>query len=243
MAECIGFEPMLRLSPEDGLANRCLRPLGQHSINLFTKYFTMQKIYSQYLNLPQLDLSHDIGDASNFQHRYLAQPEAKIRQLDGTYLGCTTYIRHTASQYYIDKFFELIPELKGLTGDIGWQIHENSLNLDSGVQMTVHTDGPRGPFVISYMIEKGGDNIITRWYQEHGQPIERAPKIGFTKDQIPYENLTELESIEIELNRWILFRSDILHDVKPIMTRRKCFTVGFFDKDLYFYLVEKYGIL
>jgi hypothetical protein len=31
-AECIGFEPMLPFNGEDGLANRCLRPLGQHSI-------------------------------------------------------------------------------------------------------------------------------------------------------------------------------------------------------------------
>jgi len=31
LADSIGFEPMLLISQEDGLANRCLRPLGQLS--------------------------------------------------------------------------------------------------------------------------------------------------------------------------------------------------------------------
>lgn len=32
MAERIGFEPMVELSSYDGLANRCFKPLSQHSI-------------------------------------------------------------------------------------------------------------------------------------------------------------------------------------------------------------------
>ena len=202
----------------------------------------MKKNFSQYLDLPKLELKWPQGNENDAQHKAISQPHQLIKQLDGSYLGCTSYLRYTAAQEYIDWFLEQIPELKGKTGDIGWQIHTNTVNHPNGVQMTVHTDGKRGPFVISYMISKGGDNIITRWYQEHGQPLERPPQIGFTKEQIPYEKLTELESIEIELGKWILFRSDILHDVKPIMTRRECFTVGFFDKDLYFYIAEKYGV-
>ena len=34
MAERIGFEPMIRYNPYAGLANRCLQPLGQHSLCL-----------------------------------------------------------------------------------------------------------------------------------------------------------------------------------------------------------------
>lgn len=202
----------------------------------------MKKIYSQYLDLPKLELKWPMGDVTKPQHQNIARPDQAIRQLDGSYIGCTSYLRYPAAQHYVDWFLEQIPELKGKHGDIGWQIHENTHNNPNGVQMAVHTDGRRGPFVISYMIEKGGDTVITSWFQEQGQPIERVPMIGFTKDQIPYEKLDVLESTEIELHKWIVFRSDILHDVKPIKTRRKCFTVGFFDKDLYFYIAEKYGI-
>ncbi len=200
------------------------------------------KNFSHYLNLPKLDLKWPKGNPNDHQHQNTAKPDQRIRQLDGSYIGCTTYLRYPAAQEYVDWFFEQIPELKGHTGDIGWQLHQNTYDNPNGVQMTVHTDGKRGPLVISYMVSKGGDNIITRWYQEVGQPVVRPPMIGFTKEQIPYENLIELESIEIQEHQWIMFRSDILHDVKPIMTCRECFTVGFFDLELYNYIAEKYSI-
>ena len=204
----------------------------------------MKKIFSQYLDLPKLELKWPKGDPNNSQHKVIPTPDHLIKQLDGSYLGCTEYLRYPASQEYVDWFLSIIPELKGKVGDIGWQIHNNYHSLPQGIQMPVHTDGRRGPFVISFMIEKGGPNPITKWYQEHGEPIERVPLVGQVKGvpPVPYERLTELESIEIELDKWILFRSDILHDVKPIFTRRECFTVGFFDKDLYFYIAEKYGV-
>ena len=202
----------------------------------------MTKVFSRYLDLPNLPNLGTKWDDKNIQYQYLSRPDQLIKQVDGTYLGCTTYMRYAATQAYINWFFEQIPELKYKSGDIGWQIHRNDHNNPNGIQMPVHADGPRGPFVISYMLSKGSESAITSWYKEYDQPLERQPAAGQHGKGISYDQLQLLESLEIELNKWILFRSDVLHDVKPIMTQRLCFTVGFFDKDLYSYISEKYGV-
>ena len=202
----------------------------------------MTKKFSQYLDLPNLPNLGTKWDDKNIQYQYHARPDLLIKQVDGTYLGCTSYLRYAANQAYINWFFEQIPELKDKIGDIGWQIHRNDHNNPNGIQMPVHTDGNRGAFVISYMLSKGSESAVTSWYKEYDQPLERQPCTGQVNKLLSYDQLQLLESVEIELDRWILFRSDVLHDVKPIMTERLCFTVGFFDKDLYSYISEKYGV-
>ena len=208
----------------------------------------MKKIFSQYLDLPKLELKWPKGDPENVLFAYYTPHDRELQQHDGTYIGVVSYVRWQAADEYVNWFYNIVPELKGHVNQIGWQYHLNLQNHPNGVQHTPHTDGPRGQHVIQFLLDAGGPSPITKWYQEPGHPIERLPKYGSSTTEETaklvknYLNLIELESIQFEVNRWSMMRADILHSVYPVMTTRESFTVGFSNQELYEYIGEKYGV-
>ena len=198
----------------------------------------MKKNFSQYLDLPHLEVKWEKGDQKMLQHLSVAKPEELTKQYDGSYLGDITYRRFAASQPYVDWVNTTIPELQGIPTMMGWQYHTNSTNNPNGAQMIVHSDGIRGIHIISYCFSSGGTDVTTSWYQEHGFPVHRTP-LSWCKD---YSRLDELESIVFEENKWAIFRSDVLHNVKIIREPRECFTVGFNNEDVYQAIKAKYGV-
>jgi hypothetical protein len=82
----------------------------------------------------------------------------------------------------------------------------------------VHSDIKR-LYSLMYMIDTGGDNVITSWYQEKGKPRFRSKETGeYQSDSgfVGYDNLELLDSKIFEKNKWYLMATDILHDVGNI---------------------------
>jgi hypothetical protein len=85
-----------------------------------------------------------------------------------------------------------------------------------------HTDGPRGPFVLSYMIDTGGDNVDTIWYQEIENEIYRSPSTNL----LYLDTLRELERIKVEPYNWVLMDARVIHTVKFMESPRIMLSVG-----------------
>jgi len=96
----------------------------------------------------------------------------------------------------------------------------------------VHVD-IRRQFGLNYIIDPGGDNVITSWYQEKGLPIKRVKLKGGSQAEegsvVQYDNLKVLESTKFEANKWYLLATDILHDVDNITRDRVSITFSFWD--------------
>jgi len=91
-----------------------------------------------------------------------------------------------------------------------------------------HTDTTRR-FLILNIIEPGGPNVITRWYQEKDKPVFRFEKPNVTP--LDYSNLIELEKVCYPTNRWILMETKVIHDIQNIMSDRIAINVGLFAED------------
>lgn len=79
----------------------------------------------------------------------------------------------------------------------------------------VHTDGYRD-YILSYIIDLGGDSTVTSFYQQkdHGRVRKRRCHPA------SYDDLEVLESVTLEAKRWVLLNGLILHDVAHIETSR-----------------------
>jgi hypothetical protein len=85
-----------------------------------------------------------------------------------------------------------------------------------------HTDGPRGEYVLNYLIDAGGDNVLTKWYQEVNQPLVRTPGINLKS----FQNLTEVHSEHIQAGSWFCLYSRVLHTVTNIERPRISLSIG-----------------
>lgn len=87
-----------------------------------------------------------------------------------------------------------------------------------------HTDQYRR-WHLMYIIDQGGDNVETVWYQEHNKPIWRDEHLYPSN----YNNLKELHRAVLPANTWIFFNSRIIHDVQNITSTRQALTVDFWQ--------------
>jgi hypothetical protein len=93
----------------------------------------------------------------------------------------------------------------------------------------VHTDRLRLT-ALNYIIDTGGDNVMTSWYKEDGKELQRSKKItGSQSDSgaVDYKNLRLLESVNLEKNNWYIINTRILHDVDNITATRKSISISF----------------
>jgi hypothetical protein len=106
------------------------------------------------------------------------------------------------------------------------QISENRNNLE-GTHI-VHSD-VRRICALNYIIDTGGE-AVTSWYQEKGKPLRRNPKQGGRQSDsgfVDYADLTTVESVKFEKNRWYLIATDVLHDVDFITGTRQGITIPY----------------
>ena len=98
-------------------------------------------------------------------------------------------------------------------------------------QMILHTD--RGRKVgLNYVIEPGGDEVTTNWYQEKGMPIIREPASGYDQTAegfVKYDNVELLDSTVFKKNSWCSIRTNVLHDVTNIDSARLLLCIGLAD--------------
>ena len=99
----------------------------------------------------------------------------------------------------------------------------------------VHTDVNR-KFALNYFLNLGGTGVITSWYQERGEPINRPTKTMVAQSSdtgtIEYENLIKLCSTQFKARTWYLMATDVLHDVDHITDFRVSITINLKDRTI-----------
>jgi hypothetical protein len=71
-----------------------------------------------------------------------------------------------------------------------------------------------------YLLETGGDNVITSFYKEHGQPVERYGDPANMCSCSDYSKLDLLSQTTFPARQWVLLNTDILHGVENIESNR-----------------------
>jgi len=150
------------------------------------------------------------------------------------------YQRYRLGTDILEYLLAMMPELRPHVRDWGYQKIYNQDADPMGAMMLTHTDGERrGKHCIQALWNTGGQGVKTSWWQEKGHGIERpTPMICTTS----HKDMTLLEEVEFEAGSWAIFRTDLLHSVQPIQTKRTSFSVGFTNNDLYQFLIEKYAV-
>lgn len=92
----------------------------------------------------------------------------------------------------------------------------------------VHTDGvlKGAPLVkLNYYVELGGDNVVTSFYQEIDQPLERRVNLPDVLTVNNYNNLRLIEQTVFAKSLWTALNTNVLHGVENITGHRINFTV------------------
>ena len=202
----------------------------------------MKSIY-QRLNLPNFSPVFGLTKRSSLVNRWPPRKSDNSPELyDGKYLCYARYARYAVDLRYHAYVETLVPELTGVIRDIGLQHIFNEIKWPQGTLMQPHTDGmARGRHCLQFLIETGGENVTTAWWQEKNFPLVRTPR-NLSDRVISKDDLTKVTEVTLAKNAWTIFRTDIIHDVKIIQTSRIAFTVGFSDDAIFETIVNKYGI-
>jgi hypothetical protein len=108
----------------------------------------------------------------------------------------------------------------------------------------VHSDISR-TFALNYIIDPGGTDVITSWYQENNMPLHRIKTSGWKQADtgiVKYDDLKLLGSVRFEKHKWYLIATDILHDVDNITGSRSSITFSF-DNDSVLKVLEKMQLI
>lgn len=144
-----------------------------------------------------------------------------------------------ASSYRVDRCpYEKNPEFMEWLGlQLPGNVRSNWLQQTSAARTPgqphahlAHTDRVRR-VAINYIIDTGGDNVITSWYRERGQSLHRpykaAGEVIAGRNHIEYSDLELLESVQFEANSWYMIQTDVIHDVQNITSNRVSLTGNF----------------
>jgi hypothetical protein len=178
-----------------------------------------------YFNFPILKDVKDLGYGGNFVK-------------DGKILSSCSYITANAQHELLTSWFaENLPEFADLKRI--YQI-QTSCSPTGGTHI-VHSDWGR-IFGLNYIVDPGGDNVLTSWYKEKNKPLRRLKLSGNRQTDsgaVDYNNLELLESVNFEKHKWYLLATDILHDVDNITGSRRSLSIAFNDT----VLLTKMGFL
>ena len=148
------------------------------------------------------------------------------------------YLRYRLPDRYKSWILQQVPELQHTEVDWGYQIIDNDQHEKNGVIMAPHTDGHnRGDHVLQYLIDPGGSQVKTCWWQENNKPMVREKIVTLNDDK------TLVAETEFVAGSWSIFRTDILHGVGIITTARRAITVGFNNERLFYQIIRRLGIV
>jgi hypothetical protein len=187
--------------------------------------------------IPHLDQELKNNAASNFKPLDNKTIRSDMKILAGEeYIEDAIYSRGTLNETYYEYISNLIPELttdKIVT--VGYQ--KITSLLGNSTMLHPHTDSRnRGRYCISYLLDSGGDDVETIWWQENGKDITRDP----WSHSFNMNDLTMIERTIFPTNCWNIMRTDVLHSVQYITTSRIAISVGFNDEEAYKQILEKY---
>jgi hypothetical protein len=146
------------------------------------------------------------------------RPEYKNRNLsrDGSKFPSTRTIRHELSDQFKTWVKENIVE--------DWtEVSVSITPANIGHTMGAHTDWTN-EFRLIYVLQEGGPDCRTVYYQEKGQPYHRPGRQWLNVDN--FELLEERESICMPRGKWCLTNTQYLHGVENITEDRVAIHVG-----------------
>lgn len=111
--------------------------------------------------------------------------------------------------------------------ETGFRVNEPVANSNTH---GAHKD-PGRKWKLYYLLERGGNDAVTKFYKEKGQPLIR----DHTDDQIVCNNIDELEvidQVQWPMNQWVLINTMILHGVENLQGYRSNFTISIEPQDL-----------
>ena len=106
--------------------------------------------------------------------------------------------------------------------------------IKNGFILHPHTDGPRGPYVLSYLLDAGGNSVDTIWFKEAKQEILRDPGLGL----LFFEDLEELFRFRVRPFTWTLMDARVLHAVVGMTRTRKMISVGLYPREYNLFLKQ-----
>ncbi len=118
---------------------------------------------------------------------------------------------------------EVMPELvlwfnKNVTDEY---LHVSACQMYGEHHNAPHTDTTRD-YTLIYLVDLGGDDVTTVFYQEQGQPLHRPRHC-----HPHYDTLDILIEYKLKLRTWYLLDSRIIHSVEGINGVRKSIQAGF----------------
>lgn len=180
----------------------------------------------KFLNCPvppqefiELALTEDVslfGPKSNSNYYVPGSDPHAVRQLvDGKSENAIRIPRFdvplTFRQWIVDNISQDIDEASISVSDIG----------NDGV-LGPHTDRRRD-YVLMYIVNPGGNNVRTCFWQEKNHPLYRD-RITLVDD---YNKLDLIDSADFGQYQWVLLNAKILHSVEHIESRRIAFQIAF----------------
>ena len=88
-----------------------------------------------------------------------------------------------------------------------------------------HADKLERTWVLNYVVQTGGSNVVNKWYHKDGVPITRPGTGPYRPTDIT--GFETLESVRLEPGRWHLLTASVLHGVENIMSERISISLGF----------------
>ena len=154
--------------------------------------------YYKYLDIPDPPKWMVLDAVKNMYEKSLV-PEDNTYTVQGKSIGSNERVTQWVNE-------NIAPGYSGI--EAAW----STAGLDN---LRVHTDRARD-YGVLYILDTGGDNVTTSFYQEKGQPLIRDRRTHVDD----YDLLDLLESAVFEKNRWILLYNRVLHNAANITKNR-----------------------
>jgi hypothetical protein len=187
---------------------------------MYCHYFSIPKLPNQLIELA-LSIANQSGSAQIEFDKY-----KELINEDGATIGASKYQRYNVP----DEIYEwtknnVLPTLKN-NFKIGIQVFK-LIDKETG-SYTIHTDGIRGDSVLNFIIDTGGDQVYTSWYQENECALHREP--GLLRNN--FQDMELKHTIKLEQYTWSMINSRILHTVNNLTRNRVSLSLGISTDDL-----------
>jgi hypothetical protein len=194
---------------------------------MYCYYFSIPKLPDHLTDLA-LSIANQPGSAQIEFDKY-----KKLINKDGTIIGASKYQRYNVpNEIYKWAKNNVLPNLEN-NFKIGIQVFKMIDNETKSY--TIHTDGARGEYVLNYIIDAGGDQVDTSWYQENGCDLHREP--GLLRNN--FQDMELKHCLKLEQHTWSMINSRILHTVNNLTRARISLSLGISANDL-IYLKTKF---
>lgn len=149
--------------------------------------------------------------------------------------GSTTKSRHVESVAMGDDWEKWVRE------NIISQFIETGVRTSVGDGISVH--GPHADAPIKwkffYLIEEGGDNVLTSFYLEQGHLAVRNSSPDNIVSPRNYSDIMAIDTVRIPVNRWVFFDTRVIHAVENIITNRTMLVVSVHPDDVTFAVLPR----